>query len=133
MTAGDTDETGELSPPSVRSLVALLVLVFIGVAGLCVLYVATPVADRPNVWTAIRTAWPALLLVIPTGLSYIGIKAVGAETAKQSHTLNLIHKNTNGVLDKRIRDGVADVLDQRALVVAQPVVVSPADDAPREG
>lgn len=116
--SADQAGAGDLPTPSVRSLVALLVLVAIAAGVGVALFLGTPAAERPDVWAALRVAWPAIVVMVPACLGYIGIRRVGAETARQSITLSTIHRNTNGVLDQRIRDGVRAVLTEHLPTVA---------------
>lgn len=107
MTAS-TGSAGGGEAPSVRSLVALLVLFVTTVTALVVLYVATPVASRPDVWNLLAVSGPSLILAVPVLFAYIGLKR--SNTVQTEH-LATIKEQTNGVLDKRIRDGVKAVLD----------------------
>lgn len=118
-----TEPAGTSIPdaPSVRSLVALLVLVGMALASVLVLYIATPVAQRPDVWALLAQLGPSLVVILPAALSYIGIRKVRAVNAQQSAQLATIHRNTNGVLDGRIRNGVRDVLSEAGII---PVTVT---------
>lgn len=55
-----------------------------------------------------------LISAVVTLLGVTGLAAhIETRTKAQDATLNKIQKQTNGVLDQRIRDGVAAVLDER--------------------
>lgn len=101
------------SSPSTRQLVALVALVVAVLAAAVALYALTPEAGRVGLWDKLTTAGPGAGALVGSVLAWLGVRRIRDDHGAQLAT---IHRNTNGVLDQRIRDGVSAVLADAGLL-----------------
>lgn len=95
------------------------------------LYALTPIDSRASMLRSVGGALTGLVAAGVAALSAWLTHQLRGETNEQGHTLATIQKQTNGVLDARIQEGVTQALTSAGLVVpAQAGYDRPAPVAP---
>ena len=82
------------------------------------LYALTPLDQRADMLRMVATPLGGLLAAVGAGASAKLARDARAETAKQTPVIEKIQRQTNGVLDGRIQDGVRAVLEDAGLMPA---------------
>jgi hypothetical protein len=104
-----------------RSTAAYAVILAVVVCGFALgLYALTPVDQRADMLRMFATPLGALVAAVAAGISAKLAHNARAVTEAQTPVLEKIQKQTNGVLDGRIQDGVRAVLEEAGIVPATP-------------
>ena len=124
---------GGLAKLPVRAVVLLAVLIVVAASVFLTLYVATPVAHRPDVWHALGLVLGGVGVTLPSVISWLRTEAVH-NTQRQTETkIDTITSQTNGALDARIHMGVMAALTAYGAQAAPSAVVVPQQVIPVQG
>lgn len=74
--------------PPLRSIVAIVVLVFVIITGALVLYALTPTAARPDAWNAVASAGAAIAVAVPSLLAWLSASSADASATSAAKALN---------------------------------------------
>ena len=89
--------------PPLRSIVAIVVLVFVIITGALVLYALTPTAARPDAWNAVASAGAAIAVAVPSLLAWLSASSADASATSAAKALN-------GGFETRVSKIVTDAL-----------------------
>lgn len=113
-----------------RVLTAVTAVLLVIVAALVVLYVATPIGERPNPWQIIGGAGVTLGVSVPSIAAWLKANVLHGQVQAQTSTMQRVEAQTNGVLDARIATQVRAALDDYFPQLTPQAPAAPAPTIP---